>query len=139
MQASDATATHDDLVIDLRDSVLGQRTAILTKTVPSGSDTHERLRIAAMVAVIALVALNLADVVTTRAFLSAGVSEGNPVGRLLITSHTMEIAKAVVLLILGRRAWKGQIKLGAVCAMWFVTGVYACAICVNLMVLRAVA
>ena len=138
MQASDRTRTHDDLVIDLRDSALGQRTAIVTKTVPD-SNTKERLRIAAMVAVIALVVLNLADVITTHAFLSAGVDEGNPVGRLLIGSHTMEIAKAAVLIILGRRAWKGQIQLGAVCAMWFVTGVYACAICVNLMVLRAVA
>lgn len=136
-RASDTTT--DDLVIDLRDSALGQRTAIVTKTVQSASDTRERLRIAAMVAVIALIVLNLADVITTRAFLSAGVDEGNPVGRLLISSHTMEIAKAVVLLILGRRAWRGQIKLGAVCAMWFVTGVYACAVSVNLLVLHAVA
>lgn len=123
----------DELEIDLRDH---QRRdgAVVVRTVESERQ-HRRAR---LIGVVLLVLLNVADLVSTDAFLDAGVEEGNPVGAFLLSRGWAGWAKATLLLILGWRVTQSPPRIGTTCALWFVVGVYAMAVTFNVMVLQAI-
>jgi hypothetical protein len=125
--SSPLTQLHaPDQVIDLRDPA----------TATTVSISESRLRQARLVALIALVMLNIADLITTRIFLSQGSLEGNPLAEVLLGRGAMPYCKAAVLLGLGWSSMRSKPKLGTTCAMFFVVGVYTTAIAVNLLTIR---
>ena len=109
-------------VIDLRDPVHPEI-------------NESQLRRVRLIGLVALVALNLADLLTTRAFLAAGADEANPLGRLLLGRGAMPYVKGAILVGLGWSVARSRPKLATTCAIWFVVGVYTTAIVVNLTVL----
>ena len=119
----------DDLVIDLRDPA--------PAAVPRLLSDDERHRFVRVVGFSALLVLNLLDIVTTAAFLDAGVAEGNPIAAAGIEAGWIGMAKAGLLLGLGVRVLNGRPRLSTTCALWFVAGVYAAVVCVNVAALHA--
>jgi hypothetical protein len=97
--------------------------------------SEARLRHFRLVGLVALVVLNVADLVTTRAFLAAGADEANPLGRMLLGRGVMPYAKGAILLALGWSVARARPKVSTTCAIWFVVGVYTTAIVVNFTVL----
>ena len=122
-------AELDDLVIDLRDPTPAAVPRLLA------DDEHHRL--VRVIALSALIVLNLLDIVTTSAFLQAGVPEGNPIAAAGIEAGWIGMAKAGLLLGLGVRVLNGRPRLSTTCALWFVTGVYAAVVFVNMAALHA--
>ena len=122
-------ADLDDLVIDLRDPTPAAVPRLLA------DDEHHRL--VRVIALSALIVLNLLDIVTTSAFLQAGVPEGNPIAAAGIEAGWIGMAKAGLLLALGVRILNAKPRLSSTCALWFVTGVYAAVVAVNLTALHA--
>jgi len=114
-------------VIDLRD------TPATTISVPVRA-----IRAARVAAVLALVLLNIADLVTTRMFLNRGLEEGNGLSWVLIQNGTMPWVKSALLLALGWRALRAAPRLGTTCAMWFVVGLYTMTIVINCLALASV-
>lgn len=124
---------REDVEIDLRDHQRGGGPVVVRPV-----ETERRHRSARLIGVALLVILNVADLVSTDAFLDAGVEEGNPVGAFLLSRGWAGWAKGALLLVLGWRVAKSPPRVGTTCALWFVCGVYAMAVLFNLMVLRAV-
>ena len=123
---------RDGVVIDLRD-----RGSTVADPVAAAAAFERRHRDVRLLAVALLVLLNVADLVTTNAFLDAGVPEGNPLGEFLISRGWVGWVKAGILLALTLRILQRPPRLGTTAALWFVTGVYAAVVLVNLMVLNA--
>ena len=111
---------------------------VTSATLNAASEVRRDLHRLRLVALVLLVALNLADIVTTEAFLDAGVEEANPVGGFLISHGLMAWVKLTLLALLGIRLAQTPPRIGTTCAMWFVVGIYACVIAVNLQALNAV-
>jgi hypothetical protein len=107
-------------VIDLRD------TPATTISVPVRA-----IRAARVAAVLALVLLNIADLVTTRMFLNRGLEEGNGLSWVLIQNGSMPWVKSAILAALAWRVLRSVPSLGTTCAMWFVVGLYAMTIFIN--------
>jgi hypothetical protein len=111
-------------------------TTVIDLRAPADPELSEaRLRKIRLAGLIALVVLNIADLITTRAFLSVGAEEANPLGRVLLGRGVMPYVKGAILLGLGWSAARARPKLTTTCAIWFVVGVYTTAIVVNLTVL----
>lgn len=89
-------------------------------------------------ALVALVVLNIADVVTTRMVLHSvrGV-EQNPVSRALLRGDRVEIAKAVILAALALETWRRRATVGWACALWWAAGFYTLTVVNNGLVLWA--
>lgn len=96
-----------------------------------------QLRRARWAAVVLLALLNAADLLTTRAFLAAGVPEANPIAAALITTGWLGFVKAGVILGLGLRVLHGRPTLPTTCALYVVVGIYAAVVAVNLLTLGA--
>ena len=129
-------ADLEHLVIDLRDAApAAPAQASTTPATPLLDDeTHRLVRV---IALSALIVLNLLDIVTTSAFLQAGVPEGNPIAAAGIEAGWIGVAKAGLLLALGVRILNVKPRLSSTCALWFVTGVYAAVVAVNVAALHA--
>ena len=132
----DMRADVGEVVIDLRDGG-GAPEPTAPASTPGLELDEERHRAVRVAAVALLIVLNMLDIVTTSAFLEAGVPEGNPIASMGIEAGWIGFVKAGLLLALGIRALDGRPRLASTCAMWFVVGVYAMAICVNLVALQA--
>lgn len=141
--------TDGGVVIDLRD---GATTAAPTATAaastapvaapvapaaPAVPDerTHRTLR---LVALGLLVVLNALDILSTEAFLRAGVEEGNPLAVAAVEGGWMIYVKAALLIGLGYRFVRRPPTLGSTCVVWCVVGIYCTVVYVNLLVLRTV-
>jgi hypothetical protein len=102
----------------------------------------KRMSTALMIALLALVFLNFADVVTTRWILAIGPHNGvagveaDPISRLLLNGYRVEIIKIVLLSLAERRRSRMRVSVGMVCAGWFVAGVYGMVILNNVMALN---
>jgi len=97
---------------------------------PITDPTEARGR-AAVVGLATLAVLNLADVVLTRLFLHRGLPEGNPIGRVLMSSGSALVVKLGLVGALAARAARRRVSLVLVCATWAVVGVYVLAVVVN--------
>jgi hypothetical protein len=97
--------------------------------------THRRWRIGA---VVALIVLNALDLLTTHAFLEAGVPEANPIAAAGLAGGWVGPLKAALLGLLLARVLRRQPRIGSTCAMWFVTGLYTVVVFVNYQLVRAV-
>ena len=141
------TTIGDDVVIDLRDGppagdlvVIPDPATPATAPAPAPADLladERRHRTIRLVALGLLVVLNALDILTTEAFLRAGVKEGNPIAVAAVEGGWMIYVKAVLLLGLGVRFARRRPTLGSTCVAWFVVGIYCMVVYVNLMVLRA--
>jgi hypothetical protein len=121
------------LVLDLRGTVA-------TVTLPPATRTPDR-PLPGMVpgrlvtiAALAIVVLNVLDVITTRLALAQGATEGNPFASLFV--HHLPIFVAIKVLFPGfvaLRMWavRGRTTPMLLAAMWWVVGVYSMAIVVN--------
>ena len=84
----------------------------------------------------ALMVLNIADIVVTILAIRAGATEGNPLAAFLIHTHAIYPLKVLIpgVVIFGAY-WRGgdEIDELAVRRLWFVLGIYALTIVVNLL------
>lgn len=94
-------------------------------------------RRAVLIALVALVALNTADLVTTRLALARGGIEANPLAKVMLSGYRVEIVKAVALLALAWRVMTRTPTLWVALAAWAVTGVYAMTVVSNILSLVA--
>ncbi len=86
------------------------------------------------VAALAIVVLNLLDIVTTRLAIAQGGAEGNPLAGLFVDNLTLFVAvKVFVPGLVAWRMWsiRSRITPLLLAAMWWVVGVYSLAITVN--------
>ena len=134
----------EDAVIDLRDGSVSapprRRSPAPAPSLPGSAAaadeaTHRRLRVTA---VVALAVLNGLDLLTTSAFMREGVPEGNPLAAAGLEHGWVGPFKLAVLAVLLARVLRRPPSLGSTCLLWFVTGVYAMVICVNVMIVRSV-
>jgi uncharacterized membrane protein len=97
-----------------------------------------RLSASAAVAVAAIAVLNLLDLVTTHAVLShPGAIEGNPLSALLLTNGVVGVLKAVILVALVFRIYRGRrMSIGFHATLWFVAGFYALTVLSNVLLLQ---
>ena len=121
--------------IDLREHQRTGGPVVVTMAEGIDERRHRQVRLAG---VVLLVVLNVFDLLTTKAFLDAGLSEGNPVGALLIEQGWMAWIKAALLLALGVRFMAARPRLGATCALWCVVGIYLAVVTVNTLALRTI-
>jgi len=94
-------------------------------------------RKAVLIALVALVVLNAADLVTTRLALARGGIEANPLAKIMLTGYRVEIVKALALLALAWRVMTRNPTLWVALAAWAVTGVYAMTVVSNVLSLLA--
>lgn len=125
-------APADQLGIDLRPHQRGDGPVIVTR-----DESERRHRQSRLGALGLLVVLNVADLITTRAFLAAGAIEANPLGAFLIDRGWVGWVKGLLLLGLGIKVLRSPARVGTTSMLWFVVGVYATVVTVNLMALRA--
>jgi hypothetical protein len=101
--------------------------------------SYGELALAALAGVICLVALNLADVVTTRIALHLATHhghllvEGNPLARALLPAGRVELVKACLIVLLAWNTVRRRPTLRVACAVWATVGVYAMTIANNLL------
>jgi hypothetical protein len=102
---------------------------------------EQRLSKAFMYALLALVFLNVADVVTTRWLLSIGSRHGmaaveaDPLSKALLAGYRVEIVKIVLLSLAERVRVRLHVKLATVCVGWFVAGIYGMVVLNNTLIL----
>lgn len=96
-----------------------------------GGVTGSELRFAALVAVGLLVALNVADVVTTRLLLDRGGIELNPLSARLLETGVALLVKVVILAIVGWIVHRRVPHLALVSFLWLVAGVYVAVVITN--------
>ena len=94
---------------------------------PSRADMLDRL-----VPVVLLVALSMADLVTTRRLQSRGGTELNPVGRWLIGHGALAEAKLVAVVFMAGLAMLARSRRWIAHALWFVAGIYAAVIGIHI-------
>jgi hypothetical protein len=80
--------------------------------------------------------LNVLDVVLTKAFLRAGLQEGNPVMAGLVQDWRMGALKVIVLGALFLKTLTSPPSVTRACLLWGAVGVYAVASWVNWQVLQ---
>lgn len=91
-----------------------------------------------LIAVGLLVALNVADLITTHLDLEMSMRagrqlvEGNPVATLLLASGKVAVIKGALLVALAWRAVRRTPPMAVVCGVWMVVGVYAMTVASNL-------
>lgn len=95
-----------------------------------------RVRRVTLGAVVALVFLNAADVVTTRMLLAHSAVEANPLSALLLASQSLLWAKLLLLALLGVKVIRSRPRLGVMAIASFAAGIYATAVISNLLVLH---
>jgi len=94
---------------------------------PSRADMLDRL-----IPVVLLVALSVADLVTTRVLQSRGGTELNPVGRWLIGHGALAEAKLVAVGCMAGLAMLARSRRWIAHALWFVAGIYAAVIGIHI-------
>jgi hypothetical protein len=106
---------------------------------PAADAVMARRRRAVMVGLAVLAVLQLADVVLTWALLANDGAELNPVGRALIGSGGAVLVKFSILgvLLLLVRA-RPVVRMGFVCGVWAVTGIYVAVVAMNLYSLQLI-
>ena len=129
--SDNAVVESAPLIIDLRDPAPPH--VVAPDVDLAEARRHRQLRIAG---VAMLVVLNVLDLVTTRAFLNAGLQEGNVVGAVLIEQGWIAWVKGALLLALGVRFLAAKPRLGATCALWGAVGIYLAVVTVNTLALR---
>jgi hypothetical protein len=97
-----------------------------------GDLTMSRRRRAVIVGLVILAFLQAGDVLVTWALLANDGAELNPVGRALIGSGGAIIVKFAILgallaLVLSQRV----VRMGFVCGVWAVTGIYVAVVAMN--------
>lgn len=106
-----------------------------TASLPEAPEAPEvprsELRRAAAVGGVALIALNIADVVLTRLVLAQGGVELNPVADWLLANNAALVVKLAIVAVLWARFARRGPELVTVCLLWLVAGVYACVVVVN--------
>ena len=86
-----------------------------------------------------LAVLQAADVMLTWALLANDGAELNPVGRALIGSGGAIVAKfSIVAMLLALVLTRPFVRMGFVCAVWAVTGIYVAVVAMNLYSLHLV-
>jgi hypothetical protein len=91
-----------------------------------------RRRRAVIVGLAVLAVLQAADVLVTWALLSNDGAELNPVGRALIGSGGAIVVKFAILGALLALVWSQRtVRLGFVCGVWAVTGIYVAVVAMN--------
>jgi hypothetical protein len=80
--------------------------------------------------------LNALDVVLTKAFLRAGLQEGNPLMVGLVQDWRMGTIKAIILLALFAKTATAPASVTRACMLWGAVGVYAVVSYVNWTVLQ---
>ena len=109
--------------------------------VDDGGDERTRhLRASIAVAIAAIAALNLADILTTRAVLAhTGAVESNPLASALLSGGRVGFVKAIVLLGLIVRVPRRAPTMVFNAVLWFAAGFYFLTVVSNLLVLHRVA
>jgi hypothetical protein len=100
---------------------------------PRAAAVMARRRRAVLVGLAVLAVLQVADVALTWALLANDGTELNPVGRALLGSGVAVVAKfsiLAVLLVLARA--RPVVRMGFVCGVWAVTGIYVAVVAMNL-------
>ena len=97
-----------------------------------------QLRMAGVIAVGALVVLNVVDVLLTKAFLRVGLQEGNPLMAGLVRDGRMAIIKGIILGALALKVASSPGRVGRTCFLWAAVGVYALASYVNFTALQSI-
>lgn len=88
----------------------------------------------------ALIALNVADLVTTRIVVAhIPNAESNPLAAILLPGFRVDVIKFYVLFILVIVAHHTRPTVSWLCALWAAVGFYFLTVTTNLLVLRAVA
>ena len=85
-----------------------------------------------LVPVVLLVALSVADLVTTRVLQARGGTELNPVGRWLIGHGALGEAKLVAVACMAGLAMLARSRRWIAHALWFVAGIYAAVIGIHI-------
>ncbi|MBV8960716.1 MAG: hypothetical protein JOZ37_03255 [Actinobacteria bacterium] len=94
---------------------------------PTRADVLDRL-----IPVVLLVALSVADLITTRALQARGGVELNPVGRWLIGHGALAEAKLIVATGMAGLALLARSRRWIAHALWFVAGIYAAVIGIHI-------
>lgn len=143
--AADGVPMDAEVVIDLRDepapsSPRPPRLRRLLAPAPPPASPVEAARVvrtsAVTVAALAIVILNLFDVLTTRIALTNGAAEGNPIASLFVDHLWLFLAiKVVVPVGVALRMLKIRERTTPMllAAMWWVVGVYSLTIVVNVL------
>ena len=138
-----ADAASNAAVIDLRDDIVqraietGDTALLVERWADRRATEAERHRLARVIGLALLIVLNLVDLISTGMFLERGLEEGNPVACALIQDGSIGWVKSGLLLLLGVRVLASRPRLATTCALWFVTGLYAAVVAVNLSALAA--
>jgi Domain of unknown function (DUF5658) len=90
-------------------------------------------RPAIVVPVILLMLLNAADIALTRAGLSLGATEANPLARALLAGGRVELVKFALLCLLALRSLHRRPTFRFAIACWVATGAYLVVVASNLM------
>ncbi len=121
------------LVVDLTTPVATVTVAQLARS----EDAVTQARVPAKLvtaAALAIVVLNILDIITTRFALQRGGTEGNPLASLFV--HHLPVFVAIKVLLPGLvalRMWvtRNRTSAGLLAAMYWVVGVYSMAIVIN--------
>ena len=98
-----------------------------------------RRRRAVILGLAVLAVLQAADVLATWALLANNGAELNPVGRALIGSGGAIVVKfAIIGALLALVLARPVVRMGFVCAVWAVTGIYLAVVAMNLYSLHLV-
>ena len=96
----------------------------------------QRVKTVTLWAIVALGALNVADVVTTRLLIAHAGAEANPLAGLLLASQSLLWVKLGIVALLAVRVARSRPRLGMMGAACFAAGIYATAVISNLLVLH---
>jgi hypothetical protein len=108
-------------------------------TLDETTEVMARRRRAVLVGLSVLAVLQAADVLATWALLANDGAELNPVGRALIGSGGAIVVKfAIIGALLALVLSRPLVRLGFVCGVWAVTGIYVAVVAMNLYSLHLV-
>jgi Domain of unknown function (DUF5658) len=108
-------------------------------TLDETTEVMARRRRAVLLGLSVLAVLQAADVLATWALLANDGAELNPVGRALIGSGGAIIVKfAIIGALLALVLSRPLVRLGFVCGVWAVTGIYVAVVAMNLYSLHLV-
>jgi hypothetical protein len=133
-----ADGAHDAMLIDLRDDFVkqaidrGDTAALVERWADRRAGEWERHRLARVIGFALLILLNVLDIMSTAMFLERGHQEGNPLAAAMIEGGHIPWAKSIILLLLGVRVLTSRPRLATTCALWFVVGIYATVVALNL-------
>jgi len=138
-----ADPSHDAALIDLRDETVrqaierGDTSALVERWAHRRAGEWERHRLARVIGFALLILLNVLDLISTSMFLERGHEEGNPLAAAMIEGGHIPWAKSIILLLLGIRVLTSRPRLATTCALWFVVGIYATVVALNLTAVAA--